>query len=151
VVSRAVIDDFLAQRSLALAGVSRDGRTGFGNAVRKDLAAKGYAMLVVHPEAETIGGQPCARSVREVADRVGGLVLVTPPAATEGLVREAAEAGIRRVWMQQGAESAEAIRVCEERGIAVVHHECIMMFSEPVGSFHGFHRWLRRVFRGLPE
>ena len=43
-----VIDDFLAQRSLALLGVSRDGQTGFGNAVRKELAeADGVPAFVV--------------------------------------------------------------------------------------------------------
>ena len=150
-VTRATIDDFLAQRSLALVGVSRDGRTGFGNAVRKDLGAKGYSVHLVHPEADAIGGEPCARSLREVAGRVGGVILVTPPAATEQLVREASEAGIRRVWMQRGAESAEAIRFCEQHGIAVVHRECVMMFAEPTGAFHGAHRWFRKVFRGLPR
>jgi predicted CoA-binding protein len=151
VVTRATIEDFLAQRSLALVGVSRDGRRGFGNAVRKDLGAKGYEIHLVHPEADVIAGQSCARSLREVAGRVGGVLLVTPPAATERVVREAADAGIRRVWMQQGAESAEAIRFCEEHGIAVVHGECVMMFAEPTGAFHGTHRWFRRVFRGLPR
>jgi prephenate dehydrogenase len=89
-VPRALIDDFLAQKSLALVGVSRDGRKGFGNALRKELAAQGYVLHVVHPEADGIADQPCARALAEVAADVGGVVLVTPPAETEKLVREAA-------------------------------------------------------------
>jgi len=149
-VSRATIDDFLAQKTLALAGVSRSGK-GFGNAVRKELTANGYTVLLVHPEADTIDGHACARSLREVASRVGGVVLVTPPEATSRLVREAAAAGIRRVWMQQGAECADAVRFCQEHAVAAVHHQCILMFNEPGAWPHRFHRRLRALFGRLPK
>lgn len=149
-VKRAAIDDFLAQKTLALVGISRDG-TGFGNAVRKELAAKGYTLLLVHPQADAIAGSTCARTLKEVADKVGGAILVTPPAVTGKLVREAAEAGISRVWMQQGAESDEAVRYCEEHGVKVVHRQCILMFSEPAAFPHRFHRGLLRLFRRLPS
>ena len=72
-----------------------------------------------------------------------------PPVQTEKLVREARDAGIARIWMQQGAESAEAIRFCDESGIDVVHGQCIMMFAEPAG-IHKFHRWLNGIFGKLP-
>lgn len=141
-IPRTVIDDFLAQKSLALVGVSRSGK-GFGNVVRSELSRKGYALHLVHPEADEIGGEPCAKRLGDVADRVGGVILVTPPAHTEKLVQEAAAHGIRRIWMQQGAESDAAIQFCEENGIAVVHHHCILMFAEPAGWFHRAHRWVR--------
>jgi uncharacterized protein len=150
VVTRAIIDDFLAHKSLGLVGVSRTGK-GFGNAIRKELAARGYTIHLVHPEADAIDGQSCARSLRDVADKVGGVVLVTPPASTEKLVRQAAEAGVRRVWLQQGAESSDAIGFCEREGIDVVHHECILMFAEPAGFPHGLHRWLRKIFGRMPR
>ena len=149
-VSRATVSDFVAQKTLALAGISRNGQ-GFGNAVRRELTAKGYTVLLVHPEADVIEGQPCARSLRELAPKVGGVILVTPPAATSTLVREAAEAGIRRVWMQQGAESDAAIRFCQDAGLAVVHHHCILMFAEPVAWFHRLHRGILRIIGRLPK
>ncbi|MFH0899403.1 MAG: CoA-binding protein [Pseudomonadota bacterium] len=149
-VARATIEELLAQKSVALVGVSRKGG-GFGNVIRTELAKRGYVVRVVHPEGATAGNQSCARSVAEIAAEVGGAVLVTPPRSTEKLVREAAEAGLRRLWIQQGAESEEAIRFCEENGIAVVHHECILMYLEPVGFPHQIHRWLRGVFGRMPS
>jgi predicted CoA-binding protein len=149
-VPRSVIDEFLAQKSLAVVGVSRSG-AGFGNAVRRDLRKKGYEVHVVHPTAEAIEGEPCAKSLAEVAGKVGGMVLVTPPAETEKLVREAAELGIPRVWMQQGAESDDAVATCHERGVQVVHGECILMFAEPAGWMHRAHRWLRGATGELPK
>jgi len=124
------IEEFLAQETLALAGVSRSGR-GYGNKVLRDLGRKGYRVLPVHPEARELGGVPGYPSLAELPESVGGLVLVVPPAETEKLVGEAAEVGIRRVWMQPGAESAAAVAFCQRHGIAVIHHECVMVHSRP--------------------
>ena len=147
--TQAAIEGFLAERTLALAGVSRSGK-GFGNSVLKDLTGKGYEVLPVHPEADEVAGLSCFRSLADLPDDVGGLVLVVPPDQTEKLVQQAKDAGINRVWMQQGAESAEAIRYCKEYGIDAVHHECIMMFAQPNG-IHRFHRWINGVFGKLPS
>ncbi len=150
-VPRHLIEDFLAQRSLALVGVSRNGRDGFGNTIRQEMAAKGWALHVVHPEVDRIGDAPCARTLAEVAPEVGGVVLVTPSAVTAKLVDEAAAVGIRRVWMQQGAESPEALARCAAHGIEAVHGECILMFAEPTSWLHRAHRWLRDAAGELPE
>lgn len=147
---KATIDDFLAQKTLALVGASRGGRK-FGNAVLKELLAKGYEVLPVHPEAAAIGGVACSPSLAKLPKEVDGLVLVVPPSQTEKLVKEAAAAGIKRIWMQRGAESPEALRLCRENGIAVVHGECILMFAEPTVSVHRFHRWLWGVLGKLPK
>lgn len=148
-VSRKVIDDFIAQKSLAVCGVSRNGQ-GFGNIVRKALVSRGYALHLVHPEVDAIDGQACARKLSDVASKVGGVLLVTPPEATRKLVHEAAEAGIKRVWMQQGAEDPEAIRFCEEHGMSAVHGECILMFLEKPGFLHGTHKLVNRLTGRLP-
>jgi predicted CoA-binding protein len=147
--TQASVESFLAQKTLANTGVSRTGK-GFGNAVIKDLTGKGYEMHPVHPEVDEVGGVRCFRTIAELPNDVGGLVLVVPPEQTEKLVREVKDAGIQRVWMQQGAESAEAIRFCEENGIDVVHGECVMMFAQPTGV-HRFHRWVNGVFGKLPS
>jgi len=66
-------------------------------------------------------------------------------------VKEAASAGIKRIWMQTGAESAPAIEYCKANGISVIHGECILMFAEPAETFHRMHRTVRRLFGKLPR
>lgn len=148
--SKAAVHDFLAQRSLALIGMSRGGKK-FGNSIYQELSAKGYRVLPVHPTAEAIGGARCYPSLRALPEAVGGVVVVVPPAETEKVVREAAEAGIRRVWLQQGAESPAAVRFCEEQGMQVVHGECILMFAEPAAFYHRMHRWVWGLLGRLPQ
>ena len=146
---KAAINDFLAQRTLAVVGVSRGGKR-FGNAASRELRSKGYRVIPVHPEAERIGGERCYPSLKELPEPVGGLLVVVPPAQTERVVREAAEVGIQRVWLQQGAESATAIKYCQDQGMSVVHGECILMFAAPTGA-HKLHRWIWKLFGKLPS
>ena len=144
------VDDFLAQKALALAGASRGGKK-FGNALLRELRTKGHEVLPVHPEVGEIDGVPCAASLAALPKPVGGLVVVVNPAQAAGLVREAAAAGIPRIWMQQGSSSPEALALCEELGIEAIHGECLLMFARPVQGVHGFHRWLRGFFGKLPR
>lgn len=146
---QSLVKAFLSEKTLALAGVSRSGKK-FGNAVLKELTNKGYEVLVVHPEAQEMEGQSCYASLSELPDRVGGLVLVVPPPQTEKLVKEAHQAGIKTIWMQQGSSSSEAVKYCEENRIAVISGECILMFAHPQG-FHKFHHWLWGLLGKLPK
>ena len=147
--TRASVEQFLAQRHLGLVGASRTGKR-FGNTVLRELTRKGYRVSVVHPEASEIDGVRCCSSVAELPDDVGGLVLVVPPEQTEKVVREAAAAGVRNIWMQQGSESPAAVKLCRDHGINEVHGECLLMFAQPTG-IHRFHRWLWGLVGKLPE
>ena len=149
-VNRAAIDDFIAQRKLAVVGVSRTGKK-FGNRAYLELKGKGYSVYPINPNAAVIEGDRCYSSLNALPEPVDGVVVVVPPAETEKVVQDAAKAGIRRVWMQQGAASDEAVRFCEEQGISVVHGHCILMFAEPVTSFHRFHRWVWSLLGKLPR
>lgn len=148
-VTRASVDGFLACRGLAVVGASRKGNK-FGNTILKELARKGYEVFPVHPDADRIDGRAAYPCLERLAGKVEGAVVVVPPAVTEKIVVEAADAGIKRLWLQQGAESEEAIRICGERGIDVVHGECILMFAEPAAFIHRLHRWINGVMGKLP-
>lgn len=143
------VEQFLDQRQLALAGASRSGNK-FGNSALKELTKKGYEITLIHPEADEIDGVKCYPSLADLPHEVGGLLLVVPPQQTEKIVPQAVEAGIQNIWMQQGSESMEAVKYCEDNDINVVYGECIMMFAEPEG-FHNFHRWLWGLLGKLPK
>lgn len=148
--SKAAVKDFLNQKTLAVVGVSRNGQK-FGNTAYKELKAKGYRVIPINPQAEMIEGDPCYPSLGALPDPVDGVLIVVPPAETEKVVREAAAAGIPRVWMQQGAESQAAIQFCEEQGVSAVHGECILMFAEPTAFGHRLHRWVWGLLGKLPQ
>jgi predicted CoA-binding protein len=144
------IQEFLSQKTIAMAGLSRDEKSTSAS-IKKELQAKGYKILAVNPNASSIGGETCYTSLSALPEKVGGVLVVTGPAQSEKVVREAAKLGINRVWVQLGAQSPEAAAACAERGMAAVSGKCIMMFAEPVTSIHGVHRWFAKVFGTLPN
>jgi len=147
--TKAIMDDFLAQKTFAIVGVSRDQKK-FGTIVYRDLKKKGFDVIAVNPKMESIDGDPCYPNLASLPKPVGGIIVVVSPERTETVVKEAKEAGINHVWMQQGAGSKAAIQFCEENGMNVVHGHCIMMFTDPTG-FHKFHRWVWKLIGKLPK
>lgn len=148
--SLKIVDNFLAQNSFAVVGVSRSGKK-FGNSIYRMLKERGRKVFPVNPLTESVEGDRCYPHLRDLPEKVGGVVVVVPPKQTESIVKEAAEAGIRRVWMQQGSESRKAIQYCEQFGLDAVYGQCIFMFAEPVTSFHKFHMWTRKILGRLPK
>ena len=148
--SKSAVEDFVAQRTLAVVGVSRSG-TKFGNTIYRELKARGYRVLAIHPQAAQLEGDPAYPSLSALPESAGGVVVCVPPAQAEQVVGEAAAAGIRHVWLQQGAESEGAIELGRRQGLNVIAGECIMMFAAPVRFPHSMHRWLWKVFGKLPR
>ena len=154
--TKAAVNDFIAQKNIAVVGVSRGGKK-FGNIAFKELKQKGYRVFPIHSHADTLEGEKCYPSLSALPEKMDGVltkvtsVIVVPPAQTEQVVRDAHAVGIPRVWMQQGAESDAAIAFCREHGMSVVSGECILMFCEPARFYHRAHRWVKGVAGQLPR
>jgi uncharacterized protein len=147
--SKTIVEDFVSQKALAIVGVSRGGQK-FGNGAYRELKAKGYTVYAIHPEAETLEGDPAYKDFASLPEKVGGVVVIVKPAQTEQVVREVAAAGITRIWMQQGSESTAAIQFCKDNNLSEVHGECIMMYAVGTG-LHGFHGKLWKWFGKAPK
>ena len=149
--SRASIEDFVAQRKIAVVGVSRSAKR-FGAAAYRELKARGYELYAVHPEAESVLGDRCFPSLAALPEPVDGVLVIVPPERSLQVVEEAIAAGIRRVWLQQGAESKEAIERARAAEVSVVHNECILMFAGArIGFPHSLHRFFRSLFGRMPK
>lgn len=140
--------DFIGNKNITVAGVSRSGKK-FGNAAVKELTARGYTIHVVHPEAEQVDGYPCTSSLHLVQDKSAGLLVVVPPKNALFVLQDAATIGIKNVWLQKGAESPEVIALAESLHLNYVAGKCILMYAEPVNSVHKFHRNIMKFFGKL--
>lgn len=78
-------------------------------------------------------------------EAVGGVLVFVKPGRAAEVIKDCAAQGIQRVWLQQGAQSDEALRLCAEHSIRVVSGECILMYAGKAG-FHKFHCFFREAF-----
>lgn len=150
---RQIIESFINSKDIAIAGVSTDS-TKWGSVLYRELTKKGYNVYPINPQIDEIDGAMCYRSVANLPDHVENLILATPPSATECIVKECKETGIKRIWMHRGgggtgAQSDAAIKFVRENNMELVYGLCPMMFLHG-GGIHRFHLWLKKISGKLP-
>jgi hypothetical protein len=121
-----LISDFVNRRVWAVVGASQD-PAKYGNRVFHSLRDAGYTVYPVNSKGGELDGSVVYPTLADLPQSPEVIDLVVPPPVTEEIVKEALELGLRRVWMQPGAESQKAVDYCQEHGIEVVHHACAMV------------------------
>jgi hypothetical protein len=147
--SKKLVEEFLSQKKIAVVGVSRK-KTKFGNAIYKELKQKGYNVFPINPNMQTFEGDTCYPDLMSLPEKLDAVVINIPPAQAENVLREVKQAGISKVWLQQGSHSEAAEKFCDENGIDCVSNECILMFAQPSAFIHRAHKWIWGVLGKLP-
>ena len=148
------VSEFLSNRSIGVAGVSRDSKQA-ANAVYRKLKASGHRVFAINPNTAEVEGDPCYPNIRSIPEPVAAIVVATHPNAGVKLVLECAELGIRHVWFHrsfgQGSVSEDAVKECEKLGISCLVGGCPLMYSEPIDFGHRCMRWLLNLRGRVPR
>jgi uncharacterized protein len=153
---KEAVEDFLAQKRIAVAGVSST-KQDAANLIYCKLRDTGHEVFAINPNANTVEGDYCYPDLQSIPDGVDGVVIVTRPEVSEQIVRQCADLGISRVWMHRSLErigtsvSEEAVHFCREKDITVIPGGCPMMFCQPVDFGHKCMRWMLSLSGGLPR
>jgi predicted CoA-binding protein len=140
---------FLANKRVAVTGVSRTPKDHGSNTVYKRLRDRGYEVFAVNPNADVVEGDPCYQDLKSIPGGVQAVVIGTRPEIAEDTMRECAELGIRQVWMHRGpgtgSVSAAAADFGRQHDITVIDGGCPLMFG-PTADFG--HKVMRLVYSG---
>ena len=151
-----LVKDFLAQKRIAVVGVSDKRETGCNMSYKKFKEA-GYQVYGVNPRITTFEGDPCYPDLKSLPEKPDAVFILANPKVTEQIVQQCVDLGVKHVWMHcmmgtkpglatsMSSVSSDAVRMCRENGIAVIPGSCPNQFIKPdVG--HGMMRGLWRVF-----
>lgn len=146
------IHDFLAQKRIAVCGLSRTKDTGAG-AIYLKLRGQGYQVFPVHPAAEAFYGDACYPTLAAIPGGVDGVFMMTSPDVSEQIVDQALALGIRHIWMHNNtlmpsSVSKAAADRCRAAGVEPITVGCPLMFLQP-DFFHKGMGWFLRVTRRL--
>jgi uncharacterized protein len=152
----SLVKDFLAQKRIAVVGVSDKRETGCNLSYRKFKSA-GYAVSAVNPRISTFDGDPCYPDLQSIPEKPEAVFILASPKVTDQIVQQCVDLGIKHVWMHcmmgtrpglvtsMTSVSPEAVRMCRENGIAVIPGSCPNQFLKPdIG-----HAMMRVMFRAL--
>jgi uncharacterized protein len=151
-----LVKDFLAQKRIAVVGVSDKRETGCNMSYRK-FKATGYQVYAVNPRISTFDGDPCYPDLKSLPEKPEAVFILASPKVTDLIVQQCVDLGVKHVWMHcmmgtkpglvasMSSVSPEAVRICRENGIAVIPGSCPNQFLKPdIG--HGMMRMLWRAF-----
>jgi predicted CoA-binding protein len=140
---------FLDVRRFAVVGVSRNEKD-FSRMVLRELLRRGYDAVPVNPALAEADGCRAYGRVSEIDPPVEAALLLTSPASTDAVLRDALAAGVRKVWFHRGggpgSATPAALALCEASGVEVVHDLCPFMALPDAGLPHRIHGFLRRHF-----
>ena len=138
---------FLANKRVAVTGVSRTPENHGSNAVYRRLRERGYDVFAVNPNARQVEGDRSYPDLRSIPGGIQAVVIATRPELAVDAMRECADLGIKHVWMHRGpglgSVSAAATEYGRQQGITVIDGGCPLMF-EPTADFG--HKALRFMY-----
>jgi predicted CoA-binding protein len=137
---KAAASEFLANRRVAVTGVSRQPKNHGSNVVYQRLRERGYEVFAVNPNADEVEGDRCYHDLRSIPGGVDAVVIATRPEIAEETMRECADLGIRHVWMHRGPGAGSVSKAAadygRQRGIAVIDGGCPCMFGPTADRGH---------------
>jgi predicted CoA-binding protein len=151
-----LVQDFLAQKKIAVVGVSDKRDTGCNLSYKKFKEA-GYKVYAVNPRISTYDGDPCYPDLKSVPVKPDAVFILANPKVTEQIVQQCVDLGITRVWMHcmmgtkpglaagMTSVSASAVEMCRANGITVIPGSCPNQFLQPDFG-HAMMRSMWRLF-----
>ena len=109
-----------------IVGASRN-QEKYGFKVLKDLLDAGYKVIPINPHTQEILGLKTYSSLKDVQEKIDVAIFVVPPLITLKILEEVLALEIKKVWMQPGSESEEALKYCQEHKIECISGACIMI------------------------
>ncbi len=150
-----LVQDFFAQKKIAVVGVSDKRETGCNLGYRKFKEA-GYTVYAVNPHLTTFEDQPCYPDLKSIPEKPDAVFILANPKVTEQIVQQCVDLGIKHIWMHcmmgtkpglaanSTSVSPGAVRLCRENGIGVIPGACPNQFLSPDFG-HGMMRVLWRA------
>ena len=150
---------FLANKRIAVTGVSRTPKGHGSNVVYQRLRERGYEVFAVNPSAERVEGDVCYPDLKSIPGGVGAVVIATRPELAEPTMRECSELDIDHVWMHRafgdGSVCDDATVYGRDHGITVIDGGCPLMFEPTSDVGHKLMRFLftrtGKVPKTVPE
>ena len=148
-------DQFLANRRIAVTGVSRNPKGHGANLVYQRLRQRGYEVFAVNPNAEKVENDRSFHDIKSIPGGVDAVVIGTRPEIADDTMRECAELGITQVWMHRGpgggSVSPTATKYGREHGITVIDGGCPLMFDGTADFSHKVMRVAYSVGGRVPK
>jgi len=136
-------EEFWTNGSFAFVGHSA--KTAFPKISYGEAKKAGKTVFAVDPSVDSIEGDKTYPNLRALPAKVDAVVLEVPKEETIDWVREAAEAGIKNVWIHENRDTPQAVELARQEGLNVLTGTCAVMYVKQGFSYHSLHKWVNKL------
>lgn len=155
VAIKQAASEFLANKRIAVTGVSQNPKGHGANVVYQRLKDRGYDVVAINPNADRVEGDICFPDLKSVPGDLKAVVIGTRPEIAETTMRECVDVGIEQVWMHRGpgagSVSETATAYGREHGLTVIDGGCPCMFGPTADTGHKMMRWMFGLNGHVPK
>jgi uncharacterized protein len=107
-------ESMLEKKIWAVIGANND-PDKFGNIIYKRLKSEGYTVYPINPMYEEVEGDPCYPDLESLPQKPEVLDMVVSPKRGKAFIEEAANLGIKNIWLQPGTFDSELLTLIKEK------------------------------------
>jgi predicted CoA-binding protein len=127
--------------------VGHSAKKGFPHISYAQAKKSGKKVFAVDPSVDQIDGDKTYPNLRSLPRKVHGVVLEVPREETLDLVKQAADAGIKNIWIHMNRETPEALEFARKKRLNVLTGTCAVMYVAQGFTYHSIHKWINKVLR----
>lgn len=121
------IERFLDGSPHAVVGASQD-RSKYGNKVLRAYQQTSRPVYPVNPRANLIEGLTAYPDLTALPETVHGISVIVPPVVALAVIDQAANLGIRHIWLQPGSEDDAVLARAQALGLELIAQgPCILV------------------------
>lgn len=119
---------------VAVVGASAD-RHKFGNKALRAFRAQGYTVIPINPHETVVEGERAYASVLDYPGEIDEATVYVRPSVGVGLMSELARKGIKKVWLNPGADAPAVIASARAAGLRLVVACSIIGIGDSPGRY----------------
>ena len=94
--------------------------------IYKRLKSEGYTVYPVNPMYEIVEGETCFPNLESLPQKPEVLDMVVSPKRGKAFIEEAAQLGIKNIWLQPGTYDSELLTLIKEKQLVGIQ-ACVLV------------------------
>ena len=115
----------LEKKIWAVIGANND-PDKFGNIIYRRLKSEGYIVYPVNPMYDNVEGDQCYPNLASLPQKPEVLDMVVSPKRGMAFIEEAAQLGIKNIWLQPGTYDSELLALIKEKQLVGIQ-ACVLV------------------------
>lgn len=122
------------RKTVAVIGASAD-RNKYGNKALRAFRHRGYSVVPINPNEKKVEGLTAYASVADYPKAIDEATVYVPPDVGVRVMEELARKGVKKVWLNPGADDPAVVARAEALGLEPIQRCSIRAIGESPGDY----------------